>query len=92
MTNHEAILAMDIDKLGVFLNHIYLTGVNNGVFAMSHEEEDLAKLTENPYGSEWLKSEADDATTIVYDESGELYLPDELVQSILRNAQGDDNR
>ena len=92
MTNYEAILAMDTDKLSVFLNHVYLNGVNNGVFAMSHEDEDLALLTENPYGLEWLKGEADDATTIVYDESGELYLPDALAQSILRNAHGDNDR
>lgn len=92
MKNYEAILAMDTDKLGVFLNHVYLTGVNNGVFAMSHEDKDLTTLTENPYGLVWLKSEADEATTIVYDDSDELYLPDELVKSILRNAQGDDDK
>lgn len=86
MTNYDAILKMDPNKMAMFLNHVYLTGANDGIFSMAHEDTDLSELPDNPYEQAWLSKEADEATIIVYDDDGEMYLPDELAHSILRNA------
>lgn len=52
---------------------------------MTNEDKDPSELTVSPYGKDWLNKKADEATVIVHDDK-ELYLPDELENSILRNA------
>ncbi len=85
MNNYEAIKEMGFEELEIFLDHVYLTGLNNGMYASRLEGDAMdAILGENPYSSQWMLSEAEEATRYTFAEDGDLLLPDALVQAILR--------
>lgn len=87
MTNFEAILQMDATKLETFLDHVYLTGLNTGMYAATLEEaEQEAVLDSNFYDMKWLLSEAEDATRLVFAEEGDTYMPQALTMAVLRSA------
>lgn len=87
MTNFEAILQMDATKLETFLDHVYLTGLNTGMYAATLEEaEQEAVLDSNAYDMKWLLSEAEDATRLVFAEDGDTYMPNALTFAVLRSA------
>ncbi len=87
MTNFEAILQMDAKKLETFLDHVYLTGLNTGMYAATLEgEEQDAVLDSNAYDMKWLLSESEDATRLVFAEDGDTYMPQALTMAVLRSA------
>ena len=87
MNNYEAIKEMEFEELEIFLDHVYLTGLNNGMHASRLEEDAMdAVLGETPFNSEWMQSEAEEATRYTFAENGDLLLPDALVKAILRCA------
>ncbi len=89
MDNYEAIQHMSREQMEMFLDNVYLTGLNTGTYAASLEndsEEQNALLDDNPYDIEWLSGEAEKATNPVFAEDGDAYLPDALCKAIFRSA------
>lgn len=84
MTNYDAILRMTPEQMESFLDQIYLTGLNTGLYAARQEEDDL--LEDNPFGSWWLRQPAEEATRSSPDLDGEEFLLSALVKAIFRNA------
>ena len=90
MTNYEAIRGMTPAQMDLFLVHVYLTGVNDGIFAATVDDDDYAGFLGDSYRLDWLMDSAEQATALVQDENGELYLPAALVRAMMRNAIGSD--
>ena len=88
MDNYEAIMKMDREQLEAFLDDVYVTGLNNGLFAATreNEEEQDAVLDEFPYGVEWLASEAEAATLHKRAEDGDDYILEASAKAALRLA------
>lgn len=87
MDNYEAIIKMSRQQLESFLDGVYCTGVNDGMFAMRLPEEESDEiLSRNPYGGEWLSSPAEKAVLQDNPEDAEKYLLDSLAAAVLRNA------
>ena len=86
MTNYEAIKRMTMEQLEIFLDHVYLTGMNNAIYLSRLSEDDAAEFHYETYDHPWLASEAEEATEYVFDDDGETYMPHYLAKAILRNA------
>lgn len=86
MTNYEAIKRMTMEQLEIFLDHVYLTGMNNALYLSKLTEDEAAEFHYETYDHPWLMSEAEDATEYVFDDDGETYMPHYLVKAIYRNA------
>ena len=84
MNNYKAILAMSPERMEAFLDQVYLTGLNTGIYAAIHEDD--ASLDNNPFDAIWLDSSAEEATTAGLDETGDEYMLNALVTAILRSA------
>ena len=59
MDNYDAIKRMGKTQLETFLDQVYLTGVNSGMYAatLSNDSEEQAMLLdENPFSEKWLSS------------------------------------
>lgn len=55
MDNYEAIKRMSREQMGAFLDNVYLTGLNWGIYSASlknDSEEQQSVLDHNPYGEE----------------------------------------
>ena len=87
MDNYEAILKMSREQLEVFLDNVYCTGLNNGMY-FSRQPEDQANelLDENPFDITWLKKDAECAILCTKCDDGDEYLLEALVESVVRNA------
>ena len=73
MTNFEAIKNMDKESLELFLDQVYVTGINTGTYAQSLSEEDSTKVLDGlPFDGEWLDSEAEPAVINITDEDTPL--------------------
>lgn len=88
MDNYEAIMKMDREHLEAFLDDVYVTGLNNGMYAATREseEEQDAVLDEFPYGSKWLSSEAEAATLHKCADDGDDYILEASAKATLRLA------
>lgn len=84
MTNYEAIIRMTPERMEQFLDQVYLTGMNNGMYAARHEDDEILDL--NPCNDFWLAAQAEKATKIGSDEEGDAYMLSALVEAILKNA------
>ena len=84
MTNYEAIRNMSLERMESFLDQVYLTGLNTGMYAASHEEDE-AVLDDNPFDISWLTEHAEKATE-VSDEEEDGELLNALVAAIFRSA------
>lgn len=87
MDNYEAIMKMDREHLAAFLDDVYVTGLNNGMYAAAQSEEAQDQiLDEFPYGEEWLAATAEDATLYKRADDGDVYLLNASVAATLRVA------
>ena len=89
MSNFEAILKMSKAELEAFLDQVYLTGLNAGMYAAKlsdEQEEKQTILNDNPFNALWLDKSAEEATKVIFTEDGDENLLDALTQAIFRNA------
>lgn len=89
MDNYEAFLQMDRDRLEYVLDQVYLTGLNNGLYAArlpNDSEEQLQVLDENPFDARWLSAPAEKALLGPPDEDGDEHVLDEMAAAVLRLA------
>ena len=84
MNNYAAILAMTPERMEQFLDQVYLAGLNTGMYAATHNDDNV--LDNNPFDATWLLSDAEDATAKGFDETGDEYMLKALVQAILQSA------
>lgn len=84
MNNYAAILAMTPERMEQFLDQVYLAGLNTGMYAATHNDDSV--LDNNPFDATWLLSDAEDATAKGFDETGDEYMLNALVQAILQSA------
>lgn len=87
MDNYEAIMKMNKQQLGAFLDGVYCTGLNDGMYATLLPEDKADEiLAKNPYGEEWLSSPAEKAVLQDNPKDEEKYMLDSLAAAVLRNA------
>ena len=86
MTNYEAIKRMTLEQMEIFLDNVYLTGMNNALYLSRLTEDEAADFQYETFDHPWLVSEAEEATEYVFDDDGETYMPFYLVKAIYRNA------
>ena len=89
MDNFEAITRMDRNALEAFLDQVYLTGVNTGMFAArlpNNSDEQAEVLDKNPFNEKWLSSEAENATLGTYAGEENEYILDALATAVFRGA------
>ena len=72
MTNYEAIKRMTMEQLEIFLDHVYLTGMNNALYLSRLSEDEAAEFDYETYDHPWLVSEAEEATEYVFDDDGDM--------------------
>lgn len=84
MTNYEAIIRMTPERMEQFLDQVYLTGLNNGMYAARHEDDEILDL--NPCDDCWLAALAEEATEFGSDEEGDAYMLSALVEAFFKNA------
>jgi len=87
--NFNAIINMTFKEMLVFLDLVYLTGFNNGMYAGLYsdelsEDEARVLLDKRPYDNSWLRTLAEDATLRVFDDNGNAYVTDAFVESVSR--------
>lgn len=85
MDNYTAIMKMNRKQLEMFLDDVYCTGLNNGMYAAEHPENDEI-LADFPFDEKWLSADAEPATLCPGGEDSDGYLTDIFVQSAIRNA------
>ena len=85
MNNYTAILAMTPERMEQFLDQVYLAGLNTGMYAATHDDDTV--LDNNPFDAAWLGADAEEATAKGFDETGDEYMLNALVQAILRSAE-----
>ncbi|MDO5650329.1 MAG: hypothetical protein Q4G11_06965 [Gallicola sp.] len=88
MNNYEAILQMTPEEMAIFLDQVYLTGLNYANYVSTHVSEDeKLDMDQEPFDLLWLESEADKATAEVFDsKDGEMYMLPQLVDAICKVA------
>ena len=84
MNNHAAIISMAPERMEQFLDQVYIAGVNTGMYAASHNDDNV--LDDNPFNAAWLAAPAEKATAEGFDETGNEYMLNALVAAILRTA------
>ena len=65
MNNFDAIGHLDVEKMENFLDQVFLTGLNTGMYAatLNDTPEVQAELLDrNPFDLAWLSAEAEKAT------------------------------
>lgn len=88
MDNYEGIIRMNRQQLEAFLDGVYCTGLNDGMYAARlSEEEAVEALEKNPFNQAWLSASAEEAVLQNDPKGEEAYLLDALVASVLRNAE-----
>lgn len=85
ISNYDAIRRMSVEELAHFLDNVYLTGLNNGMYAerLQSEEEKLDVLDEFPYDENWLTAPAEPATMQPFGETGD---DDELTEAFVKSV------
>lgn len=92
MDNYEAIMKMNKQQLEAFLDGVYCTGLNDGMYATRLPEDKADEiLAKNPYGEEWLSSPAEKAVLQDDPKNEEKYMLDSLAAAVLRNAGIDEH-
>lgn len=89
MENYDAIKRMSKAELEAFLDQIYLTGLNTGMYAATlpnDSEEQALLLDENPFSDKWLSGEAEKAMLEITAEDGDNYILDALAVAVFRSA------
>lgn len=87
MTNFEAIQRMSPDELEHFLNCVYDTGLNNGVYSETNGDDiDNGDVLGSPYDKLWLLADAEPATVKPLTGNGDSNIPNACAKAILRNA------
>lgn len=88
MDNYEAIMKMSRKQLADFLDDVYVTGLNTGMYAATREKEEErdAVLDEFPYDEKWLASDAEAATLCKEAEDGDDYVLEASAKAALRLA------
>ena len=78
---------MSKQQLEDFLDGVYCTGLNDGMFATRLPEDEADEiLAKNPYGEKWLSSPAEKAVLQDNPKDDEKYMLDSLAAAVLRNA------
>ena len=85
MDNYTAIMKMSKKQLEAFLDDVYCTGLNNGMYASEHPENDDI-LADFPFNEKWLSADAEPATLCPEGEDGDGYLTEFFTQSAIRHA------
>ena len=86
MDNFEAIKKMSREQLEAFLDNVYCTGLNNGMYASRQPEGEAVDILDKcPFDAAWLSDDAEPATLCDKTEDDE-YLLDALTKSIIRSA------
>lgn len=92
MDNYEVITKMNREQLENFLDGVYCTGLNDGMFATRLPEDEADEiLAKNPYGAEWLSAPAEKAVLQDNPKDEEKYMLDSLAAAVLRNAGIDEH-
>ncbi len=87
MQNYEAIMKMSVSQLEVFLDEVYCTGLNNGLYASRLENLDSSDiLDDNPFSVRWLTDEAENAVLQGNINDDDRELLNAYVKATLRNA------
>lgn len=86
MDNYSAIMKMTREELNAFLDDVYCTGLNNGMYAKEHPEDDYVLLDTTPFDEKWLAEEAEPATLGVRGKDGDFMLSNAFVESVLRGT------
>ena len=84
MNNHAAIISMTPERMEQFLDQVYLSGVKTGMYAATHDDDSV--LDDNPFNAAWLSAPAEEATSKGFDETGDEYMLNALIEAILRTA------
>lgn len=84
MTNYEAIIRMTPERMEQFLDQVYLTGLNNGMYVAKHDDDEILDL--NPCDDCWVAALTKEVTEFGFDEEGDEYMLYALVEAIFRNA------
>ena len=84
MNNYAAIITMTPERMEQCLDQVYLAGVNTGMYAANHDDDSV--LDDNPFDAAWLTAPAEEATSKGFDETGDEYMLNALVEAILRTA------
>jgi len=95
MDNFEAIKNMDRAAMERFLDQVYLTGVNVGMYAASlsmGSDEQNSVLEETHFDKAWLCADAEPATLGTDAGSGDEYLLESLCEVVLRAAVDNDDQ
>ena len=63
MDNYNGIIKMNREELAALLDEIYITGLNNGMYAalLTDQDKQMAVLGESPFNESWLASDAEPA-------------------------------
>ena len=86
MTNYEAIMRMDPEEMEAFLDAVYLTGVNNALYALQSDDPRAEEICDEfPYAKDWLSASAEPGTAAVFD-GDQQNLPNALADAIFRMA------
>lgn len=85
MDNYTAIMKMSKKQLELFLDDVYCTGLNNGMYAAENPQNDDI-LADLPFNEKWLSADAEPATLCPEGEDCDGNLTDIFVQSAIRNA------
>ena len=85
MNNYEAIKNLTSEQLEKFLDQVFLTGFNTGY--QSLVDPDIHDG--NPFDTDWLNADVDEAHTLVEDEAGERLIIEPLVSVIKRIVEFD---
>lgn len=87
MQNYEAIIKMTPEQMEFFLDEVYCTGLNTGLYAARLDEETAGDiLGENPFSFEWLAEDAEPALLPVEDDAEGKECLNALCDILLRNA------
>lgn len=89
MDNFDAIKQMDRASMEAFLDQVYLTGLNTGMYAAglpNDSEEQFTLLDENPFDKTWLGSEAEPALLSTCADEEDEHVLNALAAAVLRSA------
>lgn len=87
MQNYEAIIKMSVSQLEAFLDEVYCTGLNTGLYAARLEDlESSDILDDNPFSVEWLTDKAEPAVLSTNTDDDERECLNAFVKAALRNA------
>ena len=83
-TNYDAIIKMQPDRMERFLDQVYLTGLNTGMYAAKYDDDSV--LEDNPFDASWLEAEAEKATAVGFADDGDEFMLNALTEAVLRSA------